>query len=49
MNYGLIIGGGSGNCMRQVIPKQFMHVDGCLIIIHTLNAPAISSNIYINN
>lgn len=49
MNYGLIIAGGSGNRMGQDIPKQFMHVDGCPIIIHTLNAPAISSNIYINN
>jgi len=38
MNYGLIIAGGSGNRMGQDIPKQFMHVDGCPIIIHTLNA-----------
>lgn len=36
MNYGLIIAGGSGNRMGQDIPKQFMHVDGCPIIIHTM-------------
>lgn len=34
----LIIAGGSGNRMGQDIPKQFMHVDGCPIIIHTLKA-----------
>lgn len=28
MNVALIIAGGSGNRMRQDIPKQFMHVDG---------------------
>jgi len=38
MNYGLIIAGGSGNRMGQDIPKQFMHVDNCPIIIHTLSA-----------
>ena len=38
MNYGLIIAGGSGNRMGQDIPKQFMHVDGSPIIIHTLKA-----------
>lgn len=38
MNYGLIIAGGSGNRMGQDIPKQFMHVDGCPIIIHTMKA-----------
>jgi len=38
MNYGLIIAGGSGNRMGQDIPKQFMHVDGCPIIIYTLLA-----------
>lgn len=37
MNYALVIGGGSGNRMGQDIPKQFMHVDNCPIIIHTLN------------
>ena len=36
MNIGLIIAGGSGNRMGQDIPKQFMHVDGCPIIIHTM-------------
>lgn len=38
MNYGLIIAGGSGNRMGQDIPKQFMHVDNCPVIIHTLKA-----------
>lgn len=38
MNIALIIAGGSGNRMGQDIPKQFMHVDGCPIIIHTLKA-----------
>lgn len=38
MNYALIIAGGSGNRMGQDIPKQFMHVDNCPIIIHTLLA-----------
>lgn len=37
MNIALIIAGGSGNRMGQDIPKQFMHVDGCPIIIHTMN------------
>lgn len=36
MNHALIIAGGSGNRMGQDIPKQFMHVDNCPIIIHTL-------------
>lgn len=38
MNVALIIAGGSGNRMGQDIPKQFMHVDNCPIIIHTLRA-----------
>lgn len=38
MNIALIIAGGSGNRMGQDIPKQFMHVDNCPIIIHTLKA-----------
>ena len=38
MNYALIIAGGSGNRMGQDIPKQFMHVDNCPVIIHTLRA-----------
>ena len=38
MNYALIIAGGSGNRMGQDIPKQFMHIDDCPIIIHTLLA-----------
>lgn len=36
MNIALIIAGGSGNRMGQDIPKQFMHVDGCPIIIRTM-------------
>ncbi len=38
MNIALIIAGGSGNRMGQDIPKQFMYVDGCPIIIHTMLA-----------
>ena len=34
-NIALIIAGGSGNRMGQDIPKQFMYVDGCPIIIRT--------------
>ena len=37
-NIALIIAGGTGNRMGQDIPKQFMHVDNCPIIIYTLNA-----------
>lgn len=36
MNIALLIAGGSGNRMGQDIPKQFMHVDGCPIVIHTM-------------
>ena len=36
MNIALLIAGGSGNRMGQDIPKQFMHIDGCPIIIHTM-------------
>jgi 2-C-methyl-D-erythritol 4-phosphate cytidylyltransferase len=38
MNIALIIAGGSGERMRQDIPKQFIHVDDKPIIIHTLAA-----------
>jgi len=38
MNIALIIAGGTGNRMGQDIPKQFMHVAGKPIIIHTLEA-----------
>ena len=38
MNYALIIAGGSGNRMGQDIPKQFMHVNNCPIIIHTMQS-----------
>ncbi|WP_302066186.1 2-C-methyl-D-erythritol 4-phosphate cytidylyltransferase, partial [uncultured Duncaniella sp.] len=43
-NYALIIAGGSGNRMGQDIPKQFMHVDNCPIIIHTLKAFQLHPN-----
>ena len=36
MNIALLIAGGSGSRMGQDIPKQFLHVDGCPVIIHTL-------------
>lgn len=45
MNVALIIAGGSGNRMGQDIPKQFMHVDNCPIIIHTLKAFQIHPDI----
>ena len=38
MNIALLIAGGSGNRMGQDIPKQFMHLDGAPIIIHTMRA-----------
>lgn len=38
MNVALIIAGGSGNRMGQDIPKQFMHIDNCPVIIHTMLA-----------
>lgn len=44
-NIALIIAGGSGNRMGQDIPKQFMHVDDCPIIIHTLKAFQIHPDI----
>lgn len=46
MNYALVIAGGSGNRMGQDIPKQFMHVDNCPIIIHTLLAFERHPNIH---
>ena len=44
-NIALIIAGGSGNRMGQDIPKQFMHVDNCPIIIHTLKSFEIHPDI----
>ncbi len=38
MNIALLIAGGSGNRMGQDIPKQFMHIDGCPIIIWTMRS-----------
>lgn len=37
-NIGLIIAGGSGNRMRQDIPKQFITVNECPVIVYTLKA-----------
>lgn len=45
MNYALIIAGGTGNRMGQDIPKQFMHVEGCPIIIHTMKVFQIHPDI----
>ena len=45
MNIALIIAGGSGNRMGQDIPKQFMHVDGSPIIIHTMRCFQIHPDI----
>lgn len=45
MNIALLIAGGSGNRMGQDIPKQFMHVDGAPIIIHTLSCFQIHPDI----
>lgn len=36
MNIALIIAGGQGVRMGQDIPKQFLHVNGCPIIVHTM-------------
>lgn len=44
-NIALMIAGGSGNRMGQDIPKQFMHVDNCPIIIHTLKCFEIHPDI----
>lgn len=38
MNIALLIAGGSGNRMGQDIPKQFMYIDDCPIIIRTMLA-----------
>ena len=38
MNIALIIAGGSGNRMGQDIPKQFIHVNNCPVIVHTMLA-----------
>lgn len=38
MNIALIIAGGHGNRMGQSVPKQFLHIDGCPVIIHTMMA-----------
>ncbi len=38
MNIALIIAGGTGNRMGQDIPKQFMHIEGCPVIVRTMQA-----------
>ncbi len=37
-NIALILGGGSGSRMNQEIPKQFLTINDCPIIIYTLAA-----------
>ena len=37
-NIALILGGGSGSRMQQEIPKQFLTIDDCPVIIYTLKA-----------
>ena len=37
-NIALVLGGGSGTRMHQDIPKQFLTVNDCPIIIYTLEA-----------
>ena len=37
-NIALILGGGSGSRMHQEIPKQFLTIDDCPVIIYTLEA-----------
>lgn len=44
-NIALVIAGGSGNRMGQDIPKQFIHIDNCPVIIHTLYAFQIHPDI----
>lgn len=38
MNIALIIAGGVGNRMGQDIPKQFMYIEDCPVVIRTLQA-----------
>ena len=38
MNIALILAGGMGSRMGQDIPKQFIHVDNCPIVVYTLLA-----------
>ncbi|MBQ7198338.1 MAG: 2-C-methyl-D-erythritol 4-phosphate cytidylyltransferase, partial [Selenomonadaceae bacterium] len=37
-NIALVLGGGSGSRMRQEIPKQFLTINDCPVIIYTLAA-----------
>lgn len=45
MNIALIIAGGSGNRMGQDIPKQFMYIGNCPVIIRTMLAFERNPNI----
>ena len=37
-NIALVLGGGSGSRMRQEIPKQFLTINDCPVIIYTLKS-----------
>lgn len=45
MNIGLIIAGGSGQRMKNEIPKQFLNVNDKPVIIYTLEAFQLSTPI----
>lgn len=45
MNIALLTAGGVGNRMGQDIPKQFMHIDNCPVIIYTMQAFQYSDDI----
>lgn len=45
MNIALLTAGGVGNRMGQDIPKQFMHIDNCPVIIYTMRAFQYSEDI----
>jgi 2-C-methyl-D-erythritol 4-phosphate cytidylyltransferase len=36
--YAIIVAGGKGNRMNQVVPKQFLELEGLPVLMHTLNA-----------
>ena len=37
-NVALILAGGIGERMHAVVPKQFMEIDGEMVLLHTLKA-----------
>lgn len=45
MNIALLTAGGIGNRMGQDIPKQFMHIDNCPVIVYTMQAFQYCDNI----